>query len=102
MQETVPSTPDPAADSVSPVGKLDLVAAKSFHAEMLDRSGGDIRLDLSGVTLLGALCAQICLATAQSLQRAGHTLTITDISEAAQAHLASMGLSPEKLCAGAP
>ena len=102
MQTTPPSPSDPAPESFAPTGKLDLAAAKSFHAELLSRAGGNITLDLSGVTHMGALCAQICLSAARTLQANGHSLQLTNTPDTVTAHLTSMGLSAETLATGAP
>lgn len=65
-------------------------------------SGGQVRLDASEVTHMGALATQLIIAAARAQNAQGGTLEISVISDRASSQLAMMGLSPQHLSEGAP
>ncbi|MEP1352925.1 MAG: STAS domain-containing protein [Tateyamaria sp.] len=65
-------------------------------------SGGQVHLDASNVTHMGALAAQLIIAAARAQYAQGGTLEISAISDRAGRQLAMMGLTPEHLSEGAP
>lgn len=88
------------ADALSPKGKLDLTAASDLHAAFVAHAGGDVVLDLSNVSQMGALCVQVCVSAAKTLQGQGHHLEIVNTPDAVLAQMGSMGLTPETLAEG--
>ena len=80
--------------------KLDLPAAAPLAEELKSRLGGDVVLDASEVTQIGALCLQVMLAAATSLKGAGHSLSLTNVNDRVVEQLAQMGFSPETVAEG--
>lgn len=85
------------ADALCLEGKLDLAAASDLRDTLLAQPPGDVVVDLGAVTLMGALCAQVLVAAAASLQAKGHALQITNCPDPVAGHFAAMGLSPDTL-----
>lgn len=88
------------ADALSPKGKLDLSAASDLHAAFVAHPGGDVVLDLAEVSQMGALCLQVCVSAAKTLQAQGHQLGIVNTSDTVLAQLGAMGLTPQTLAEG--
>lgn len=88
------------ADALSPKGKLDLSAASDLHAAFVAHPGGDVVLDLAEVSQMGALCLQVCVSAAKTLQGQGHQLDIVNTSDTVLAQLGAMGLTPQTLAEG--
>ena len=87
-------------DAVAPSGKLDVSAASDLHAAFVAQPAGDVVLDLSGVAQLGALCLQVCVAAAKTLQAQGHRLEVVNTPDSILAQMQSMGFTPETLAEG--
>jgi len=88
------------AEPLAPKGKLDLTAASDLHAAFVAHPEGDVVLDLSAVAHMGALCLQVCVAAARTLQAQGNTLQIINTPDAVTAQMHAMGLNPETLAEG--
>lgn len=90
------------AEPVAPRGKLDLAAVDDLYQALNERRTQDVVLDLGAVTLLGALCLQVCLATAKTVRAAGNTFSIVNVPDTVIAQMAAMGFTPETLAEGTP
>jgi chemotaxis protein CheX len=77
--------------------RLDLAAAEPLAEALKSRLGADITIDARQVTHLGAICLQVLLATAKTLRRAGHELTIVNVSDRVLDQLSALGFTPETL-----
>lgn len=62
--------------------------------------GGQVCLDASQVTHMGALATQLIMAAARKQIAQGGTLEFSAISERATSQLAVMGLTPQQLSEG--
>ncbi|MBY5974105.1 STAS domain-containing protein [Pseudooceanicola marinus] len=80
--------------------KLDLPAAAPLAEALRGRLDGDVVLDGSQVTQVGALCLQVMLSAATSLRSKGHAMSLTNLSDKVVEQLAQMGFSPETLAEG--
>ncbi len=80
--------------------KLDLPASLQLVGDLREIDG-DMHIDASNVTHMGALCLQALIAAARKAKGAGSKFEITGISEKVAAQLAAMGTSPEHLAEGA-
>jgi chemotaxis protein CheX len=81
---------------------LDLAAAQTLVNDLSNQDlSGNVVLDASEVTHLGALCVQALLAGARAAHAAGGSLKIENVQEKVDDQLASMGLSKELVMEGA-
>lgn len=85
------------ADPIILPPKLDLPAAAPLAADLSDRLDGDITLDASAVTQIGALCTQVIGSAAISLAAADHHLTIINMPDRIVEQLRHLGFTPESL-----
>lgn len=81
-------------------GKLDVTAVGKVHEQFVALNGQDIQLDLSEVTLMGALCTQICIAAARQAKESDCAFEIVNTPDAVLAQINSMGLTPETIAEG--
>lgn len=89
------------SDAIVLPPRLDAAALKWLLDDLVTASrNGDVRLDAGGVTHMGALGAQMILATARSARTNGGTLQFVQISARGRDQLAAMGLSPETISEG--
>jgi chemotaxis protein CheX len=79
--------------------RLDTAAAPALAADILSRSGSALRLDASGVVLLGGLCLQVLVAAAAEWRAQGVSLAIEPRSPGFDGALATFGLAVASLMA---
>ena len=77
--------------------KLDLPAATPLAQDLKSRLDGDLVLDASEMTQIGALCTQVIASAALSLHRAGHSARIIHMTDRVVEQLGHLGFSPESL-----
>jgi len=70
---------------------LDLAAAAPLKAALLARRGGDLTLDGSSVSRLGALCLQVLLAAAATWRSDGRAFEVSSPSPGLEEGLLRMG-----------
>ena len=88
-------------EAIKMAARMDLSVVESFVNELNQKDfSGDVTLDASEVTHLGAICAQAIVAGARASASAGGQFKIVDLSEAVQAQLAFMGMTVENLESG--
>lgn len=88
-------------EPISMPARLDATALDAFAPQLKAAcSGGDILLDASGVTHLGALGLQLLVCAARHQQSLGGTLAFSDISDRATDQLSMMGVTPQQLLEG--
>lgn len=75
-------------------GRLDLGAAAALHAALLARRGGDLQIDMSAVSFVGALGLQALLAASRSLRARGHGLQLCHVPAPVLQQMQAMGLPP--------
>lgn len=80
-------------------GRLDLAAVDALHRALLAAPPGDLRLDLSQVSRIGALALQCLLAAARV---EGRRLLLENVPEAVREECRLLGLPPELLMEEAP
>ena len=80
--------------------KLNSAAAPKILKDVKAQQGNAIRLNGSGVTMIGALCAQVLIAARQSWQEAGQDFEVTNLSNDMYASLEIFGLAAEQIGAG--
>jgi chemotaxis protein CheX len=85
------------AETLSPEGKLDLAAVAKLHGDLMAAQGKDITLDMSGVTQIGALCLQTCIAAARAAKEAGHGFELVNVPETVADHIQIMGCDAQNL-----
>lgn len=68
----------------------------------LRKIDGDLRIDATEVTHLGALCLQALIAASRRARDAGHRFEMIGVSDRILAQMKVMGTSPEKMMEGAP
>lgn len=61
---------------------LDIQAAEALRAQLLDARGEPLTLDGSSVERLGGLCLQVLLSARQTWAKDGHSLSMSQASEA--------------------
>lgn len=83
--------------------RLDAKELSTFAPTLTEAcTGGQVCLDASEVTHMGALATQLIIAAARAQNAQGGTLEISAISDRATSQLGMMGLTPEQLSEGAP
>lgn len=87
-------------EPLCPDGKLDVTAAPGLHAALLDRKDQDVQIDMTDVTLIGALCLQTLIAAARSAHEGHHDFQISNTSDLVLAQMAAMGMTPEQIAEG--
>jgi chemotaxis protein CheX len=87
MTTVEPATP--AVIQLSPI--LDLNAAGPLAHELGGARGGDVHLDASAVSRLGAQCLQVLVAARAAWQSDGHGFSITSPSDEFAAAVALFG-----------
>ena len=81
--------------------RLDLSAVQGLVTDLVAlKADGEITLDASHVTHLGALCCQAILAATTRSKASGGVLKLENVSERVEEQLGYMGLSSEKLMEG--
>ena len=80
--------------------KLDLSAATSLHAKLMEMAEQDTVLDARDVTHMGALCTQLLIAAGRQARANDKKLTLVNTSDRVLAQLGAMGLSPEMIAEG--
>ena len=78
-----------------------MTAASKVHEQLMAMNGQNIQVDLSEVTLMGALCLQICVAAARQAKATDCTFEVVNAPDAVLAQINSMGLTPETIAEGA-
>lgn len=81
--------------------KLDQKAAIALADDLRARRGGDLGLDAGETRHIGTLAVQALLSAARTWASDGHTLTISNISDACIDQLSLLGFTPETLIEGA-
>ena len=79
--------------------RLDLSAAMQLASD-LRAVKGDIHVDLTGVSHLGALCLQTLIAASRHARAGGHAFHMTGTSDKVLEQMKLMGTSPETLMEG--
>lgn len=88
-------------DTILMPARMDLVALRTLSAELTTvRVEKNVRIDASEVTHMGALAAQLLLATAREVRSNGGTMEFTALNDRAADQLTAMGLSPDMLLEG--
>lgn len=82
--------------------RLDLPAAGPLATAILERRGGDLRLDASRVVHLGTPGLQVLLAASRTWRSDGRVLGIAALPETLARQIADLGLSVADLAAPAP
>lgn len=82
--------------------KLDLPAAEPLASSLKERLDGDITVDAGPVANIGALCLQVLLSAATSLQAKGHKMSIINASDRLIEQMHQMGFTPESISEGKP
>lgn len=89
------------SDRLAPEGKLDLSTVSELYAQLKERSGQDVILDLGQVTALGALCLQLFLAAAREARATGMSFEVVNVPDAVSTQIESMGFTAASLAEGA-
>lgn len=76
---------------------LDLNAAGRLHEQMLAHRGGNISIDASEVSRIGAQCVQVLLSAAQSWRSERQQFRVDQASDAFVKTLQLLGISDEAL-----
>ncbi len=79
--------------------KLDLAVAMKLVSD-LRAMDGDMTIDASNVTHLGALSLQALIAASRHAKTSGHSFEIRNIHEKALDQMRVMGITPEQLMEG--
>lgn len=79
--------------------KLDLRAAAPLRDDLISASGGDLVLDARDVQHLGSLSLQVIRSAARTWSRAGHALTLANVSSETADQLALLGFTPDSATA---
>jgi len=87
-------------EPLCPAGKLDITAAPGLHAALLGYEGKDVQIDMTNVTLIGALCLQTLIAAARSANEGSHDFLLSNTSDQVLAQMAAMGMTPELIAEG--
>ena len=87
-------------EPIVPASKLDLSAANDLATQLRQRDKGDIVVDMSQVTHLGALCMQTLISASGSLATKSRKLTLENVSERVEEQMRVMGMTPELLTKG--
>ena len=82
--------------------RLDLAAAAPLAQTLRSRLGSDMTLDAKEVTHMGALCLQVMLSAALTVNKAGHRFTLSNASDRVLDQLHHLGFTPESLAEGRP
>ncbi|NNE52938.1 MAG: STAS domain-containing protein [Sulfitobacter sp.] len=88
-------------DTLPLEGRLDLTAVAALHEALVARQGGDVTVDLTGVTQMGALCLQCLIAAATAARARGHRLSLINIPDQVLSQCVAMGLSARAIEEGA-
>ena len=99
------AAPTPEPGTTMPALKLeetlDLRAATALKAALLERRGGDLRVDASAVLHLGGQCAQVLAAAVTTWAADGGALTFPAASDAFEQGARLLGLHSTLLPQGA-
>lgn len=74
---------------------LDLNAAAPLREKLVTMRGGDLEVDASAVTRLGAQCLQVLLSARQSFESDRTAFAVTDASSDFVNALGQMGFCPD-------
>ena len=89
------------ADIIIPLTtRLDLSAVAGLQEQLVDACNADISLDLSRVTHLGALSAQLLIAAAWDAKSDGCKLSLLNTSDQVLEQMSVMGMTPETIAEG--
>ncbi|WP_299737186.1 STAS domain-containing protein [uncultured Roseobacter sp.] len=88
------------SDPIALPARLDLSAASSLMTTLKDQGEGDLVMDLSEVSHLGALCLQVMISAATSAIAAGRSVSVLNASERVTDQLRVMGMTPEAISRG--
>lgn len=80
--------------------KLDLSAASGMANTFRENTDAEVVVDFSEVKLLGALCLQVLLSAATSLNAQGRKLQFTNVPERVLEQMRVMGMTPEDITRG--
>ncbi len=80
--------------------RMDLSVAMQLVGD-LRKLDGDIRIDASGVTHMGALCLQALIAAARKANATGHTFEMSGVTDKVLDQMKVMGTAPDQLMEGA-
>lgn len=87
------------SDPLTLPARLDLSAVTQLVTD-LRAMEGDIRVDASEVSHLGALCLQALIAASRQAHANGHIFEISGASEKVVGQMQFMGLAPQQLMEG--
>ncbi|MCY0149899.1 STAS domain-containing protein [Hoeflea sp. G2-23] len=79
---------------------LDLNAANRLHEQVLAHKGGNIDVDASDVSRIGAQCVQVLLSAAQSWRFDHQSFKVVQASDIFIKTLKLLGISDESLLPG--
>lgn len=91
---------DVMSDAVQLPSKMDLTAASGLATTLRENQSSEITVDFSDVKMLGALCLQVLLSAAISLNNEGRKLHITNVPDRVLDQLRVMGLTPDDISRG--
>ncbi len=80
--------------------RLDLSVAMQLVSD-LRKLDGDIHVDASNVTHMGALCVQALIATARKADAEGRKFEISGVTDKVLEQMKVMGTAPEQMMEGA-
>ncbi|MFK7882312.1 STAS domain-containing protein [Roseobacter sp.] len=88
------------SDPITLAPRLDLSAASALMTTLKDHKDGDLTMDLSEVSHLGALCLQVMIAAATAAVAAGRSVSVVNASDRVIDQLRVMGMTPEAISRG--
>lgn len=87
-------------DPVQLAPKLDLAAASDLKTLLSEQKEDEVVLDFSEVKHLGALCLQVLVSAASTLNAENRKLSMLNVSERVVDQLRVMGMTPETVSEG--
>ncbi|MBD3663220.1 STAS domain-containing protein [Sulfitobacter aestuariivivens] len=85
---------------IAPQGKLDLTAVPALYAQISAANDVDVEVDLTHVSQVGALCAQVLIAAGVHLRATNRRLSLSNVSDTLLRQFSVMGLTPERITEG--
>jgi chemotaxis protein CheX len=86
--------------TLCPDARLDLPAASRLRQALQDCPDHEVIVDMAQVTHLGALCVQVLISAARSLQSQGRNLSMLNTTDRVLDQLRLMGFTPESIAKG--
>lgn len=88
------------SDPIQLSPKLDLPAASELATMLKSNSDPEVILDLSEVKHLGAICLQVMISAANTLQKEDRNFSLINASDRVIDQLRVMGMSTETIARG--